>query len=220
MTTEHDQVAASREVYDFSTSQFVEAVGTELSADFEAPLDLAVLEVFIAMVAAVEPGIVLDVGCGPGRVAALMSERGLDVQGTDISPRMIEHAQAAHPTVHFEVAPLTELPAADRSVSGAAYWYSIITTPLKHLGPVWVELDRVLHADGVALIAFQCGNNDHEVRTNAYGSSISLTLVRHSIEDVTNSLEAAGFAVRVTIQREPEFAHETAPQAFLLVHRV
>ncbi|MFF2205182.1 methyltransferase domain-containing protein [Streptomyces sp. NPDC058145] len=37
-----------------------------------------------------EPGPVLDVGCGPGTASGYLAERGLDVSGVDLSPRMIE----------------------------------------------------------------------------------------------------------------------------------
>jgi SAM-dependent methyltransferase len=45
-----------------------------------------------------EPGMrVLDVGCGPGRHAVALAERGLEVLGVDISERFVELARAAAP---------------------------------------------------------------------------------------------------------------------------
>jgi SAM-dependent methyltransferase len=45
-----------------------------------------------------EPGMrVLDVGCGPGRHAHLLAERGIAVHGIDISHRFVELARAAAP---------------------------------------------------------------------------------------------------------------------------
>ena len=41
---------------------------------------------------------VLDVGCGPGRHATLLAERGISVHGVDISRRFIELASATAPT--------------------------------------------------------------------------------------------------------------------------
>jgi SAM-dependent methyltransferase len=47
---------------------------------------------------ALQPGMrVLDVGCGPGRHAYLLAERGIAVHGIDISRRFIELAQANAP---------------------------------------------------------------------------------------------------------------------------
>jgi SAM-dependent methyltransferase len=51
-----------------------------------------------------EPGMrVLDVGCGPGRHAHALAERGIAVHGIDISARFVELArQAAPPGATFE----------------------------------------------------------------------------------------------------------------------
>jgi SAM-dependent methyltransferase len=41
---------------------------------------------------------VLDVGCGPGRHARALAERGIEVVGVDISPRFVELASEGAPT--------------------------------------------------------------------------------------------------------------------------
>ncbi|WP_419249009.1 class I SAM-dependent methyltransferase [Streptomyces canus] len=64
-------------------------------------------------------GSVLDVGCGPGTVTAYLAERGLDVSGVDLSPRMIENARRLHPECRFAVASATELDLGEASLGGA-----------------------------------------------------------------------------------------------------
>ena len=214
-----DHVDSARVAYDHSATRFVEVVGTRLNPDFEAPLDRAVLEVFAQQVTGCGPGLALDIGCGPGRVAAFLAENGLRVCGVDISVRMVEAARAAHPQLRFEVGALTDLPVEDGSVVGAAYWYSIIATPLLELPSVWAELDRVLARDGRVLVAFQSGNNEVDRRVNAYGSETELLLYHHRVEDVAESLVEAGFVVRADIRREPELQYETTSQAALLIQR-
>jgi SAM-dependent methyltransferase len=59
-----------------------------------------------------QPGMrVLDVGCGPGRHAHALAERGLVVHGVDVSPRFIELAreQAESPNAAFEVGDARDL---------------------------------------------------------------------------------------------------------------
>jgi len=46
-------------------------------------------------------GVVLDVGCGPGHLAAHLSSRELDVIGIDMVPEFIEHATRTHPEVRY-----------------------------------------------------------------------------------------------------------------------
>ena len=41
---------------------------------------------------------VLDVGCGPGRHAHLLAERGIAVHGIDISHRFVELARGERPS--------------------------------------------------------------------------------------------------------------------------
>lgn len=59
-----------------------------------------------------EPGMrVLDVGCGPGRHAYALAERGLEVVGVDISQRFVELARASAPTgATFERLDARQLP--------------------------------------------------------------------------------------------------------------
>ncbi|NOX29149.1 MAG: methyltransferase domain-containing protein, partial [Actinobacteria bacterium] len=104
---EPDHDAAARAVYDHSAAKFVAAIGTEVSSQFEAPLDRAVLLAFAESILAVGSGPVLDVGCGPGRIAAFLAERGIEASGVDIAPQMIAEARLAHPDLVFEVGTLT-----------------------------------------------------------------------------------------------------------------
>jgi SAM-dependent methyltransferase len=52
---------------------------------------------------------VLDAGCGPGRVGAVLNERGHAVVGVDVDPVLIEAAEADHPGPRWLVADLAEL---------------------------------------------------------------------------------------------------------------
>src|SRR4051794_40065030 len=52
---------------------------------------------------------VLDVGCGPGRHAAALSARGIDVTGIDLSPDFVDLARAAAPDATFRVQDVRDL---------------------------------------------------------------------------------------------------------------
>ncbi|HET6166009.1 MAG TPA: methyltransferase domain-containing protein [Marmoricola sp.] len=64
----------------------------------------------IARVAAERPAGVVDLGCGPGNLTAMLAERwpGATVTGVDSSPEMIERARATVPGIAFEVGDVRE----------------------------------------------------------------------------------------------------------------
>jgi 2-polyprenyl-3-methyl-5-hydroxy-6-metoxy-1,4-benzoquinol methylase len=61
-----------------------------------------------AVIAELCHGAVLELGCGPGELAALLAERGLRVLGVDKNEEKIRLAQERFPGVDFETADITE----------------------------------------------------------------------------------------------------------------
>ncbi|MET9660771.1 methyltransferase domain-containing protein [Streptomyces sp. NPDC006510] len=67
----------------------------------------------------VGPGMsAVDVGCGPGRAVAELTERGVKAVGVDPSERMISVARGRWPEADFRIAGAYELALADSSVDG------------------------------------------------------------------------------------------------------
>ena len=209
-------VAAARTFYEASADRYVQFVGTEISGATETPVDQALLRAFVDLVKAGTSKRVADVGCGPGRVAAFVQTHHLEVVGLDPSPAMLAAARIAHPDIQFEEGQLDDLPVPNASLAGVVCWYSIIHTPPEYLGAAFAEVGRVLRPEGYLLLAFQAGSGEPVLRTDTYGAALSLTNFRHSLGDVTGRLEDAGLSVRATVVREPEFEHETTPQAFVI----
>jgi SAM-dependent methyltransferase len=52
---------------------------------------------------------ILDAGCGPGRVGAVLHERGHHVVGVDVDPELIAAAEQDHPGPSWVVADLADL---------------------------------------------------------------------------------------------------------------
>ncbi|OBA32838.1 methyltransferase type 11 [Rhodococcus sp. 852002-51564_SCH6189132-a] len=66
------------------------------------PLERHTVAAFAEMVCQSQvQGVVLDVGCGPGYVAADLADRGLDVIGLDPSTEMLRIARGAYPALRF-----------------------------------------------------------------------------------------------------------------------
>lgn len=209
----------ARAVYDASAARYVEFVGTRISAKTETVLDRSLLVAFTELVRAGPSGECADIGCGPGRVAAFLKERGLAVIGIDVSEGMLTVARSAHPHIRFEQGQLAGLPIESEVLAGAVSWYSIIYTPPQQLREVFSEIVRVLRPGGWTLLGFQAGDGEPRTRTAAHGTDLSLTNYLHSPQWVEGQLEAAGFNIKATVKRSPELAHETSTQCFLLARR-
>lgn len=90
-----------------------EAAGWEARASSYAFLSPVTGRVIGALLGAVEagPGVqLLDVGCGPGDLAATAAARGADVVGIDVAPSMVRRAALAHPTIPFRVGSFEAIP--------------------------------------------------------------------------------------------------------------
>ncbi len=70
----------------------------------------------LSRVRATDAPYVVDLGCGPGNLTALLAERwpGATVSGVDSSPEMIDRARADHPGLSFEVGDLRDWAPTDR----------------------------------------------------------------------------------------------------------
>ncbi len=137
-------------------------------------------------------GPVLDVGCGPGAVTAYLAERGLDVSGVDLSPRMIEHARRLHPGQRFAVASATDLNLADSSLGGILGWWSLFNLPRDILPQVLALFARALKPGGHFITATHVGDED-AVRTEAYGGvPVRWTTHKWRPEQLVDLIEQAG----------------------------
>src|SRR5665213_614973 len=99
----------------------------QLLADtaYEAPLDLAMVRHFIAELGEIDGARLLDAGCGAGRMITFIDAIArFDIEGVDVSSRMVEHARRAHPARTFSIADLKDLPYADTHFDGVLAWYS------------------------------------------------------------------------------------------------
>jgi len=159
----------------------------------ELPIDLAMIEHFAAMLPA--PRLVLDAGCGAGRMMPFLAALGCRVEGVDLSPEMIRRAQADHGDFRSQVAPLTGLPHSDAAFDGVFSWYSVIHSPDHDLPRIFAEARRVLRPEGLLLVAFQTGAEPREVGEGfrKLGYDVRIQRYHRSIEQIRTEVERAGF---------------------------
>jgi SAM-dependent methyltransferase len=216
--TEPDFLRDTRASYDAVAAEYAERLRDELAAK---PLDRAMLAGFAELVRAAGPGPVADIGCGAGRVTAHLNDLGLPAFGIDLSPQMVAVARESYPGLRFEVGSMLALDLPDGALSGVLAWYSAIHVPDERLPEAFAEFCRVLAPGGLALLAFQVGDEPRHV-AQALGHEISLDLHHRRPDQVAELLGRAGLVVRARLIRERdeegEFT-EREPQAFLLARK-
>lgn len=104
------------------------------------------------------PDVALDVGCGcNGRFLDLLRGRGFEVEGVDLSDRMIALARQRDPDIRFHQADICDwtLP---RQYGFITAWDSIWHVPLASQAAVLSKLCNGLHAGGILI--FTLGGTD------------------------------------------------------------
>ena len=185
----------------------------------EAPLDRGVLAAFAEMLREQGDALVVDVGCGTGRVTKHLDDAGLRVIGLDLSPEMARVARALHRELAFVAAQAGALPLRTGAAGGLLAWYSLINLPTEALAEVFAEFARVTRPGATVLVAFQAGDGQRVDRASSYEQPVPLSYYRHNANDVALALEAARVALYASVQRAPALDFESTPQAALLGRR-
>ncbi|MDQ4503882.1 class I SAM-dependent methyltransferase [Sinomonas sp. ASV322] len=156
-------------------------------------------------------GPVLDAGCGPGHWTAFLHDRGLEVEGVDLTPSFIEHARTHFPGVRFRVVSFADLGVQRGLFGGILSWYSLIHIPPDDLESVLRVFGRCISLGGTLLVGFFEGPDGeafpHAVTTAYYWSA----------DGMSSHLARAGFEV-VGIQGRTDPGHR--PHAAMVARRL
>ncbi|QLY30972.1 methyltransferase domain-containing protein [Nocardia huaxiensis] len=209
--SESADVRATRQAYDEMAELYSDFVHRHLES---SPFDRAMLDVFADVTRGA--GEVLEVGCGPGRIAGYLHAAGLRISGLDLSPEMIRIARIALPHLSFEVGNLERLDRPDASLAGIVAWYSLIHTPPARIPAVLSEFARVLRPGAHLLLGFQAPaagpsgqSYDHKVATSYLWTP----------DAMSEALAGNGFRATATLSREAR-PDERTPQGYVLAVRL
>jgi uncharacterized protein YceH (UPF0502 family) len=176
-----------RVAYDAVATAYAERLLDELDGK---PFDRWLLE-RVAALAGDTP--VVDVGTGPGHVAAYLAAAGADVNGVDLSPAMVEEAGRRFPDLRFSVGDLTSLlrPPAAAGWGAITAWYALVHLAGSELAPAVASLARVLAPGGWLAIAVHAGAEVHHA-DELMGEPVDIDFVMHDPQAVVAAFRAAG----------------------------
>jgi SAM-dependent methyltransferase len=216
-----ERLVGARAVYDAVATQYDHQFRTELSGK---PLDRALLTAFCELTG---PGLVADIGCGPGHVTRFLAECCRDaVVGIDLSPAMVGIAAAAAPELNFLCASMLALPVADAALVGAVVFYSIIHLTAAQRQLAFNELARTVAPGGWVLLAFHvdsAGLASGEVNhlTEWFGRAVELDGYFLPARQVADELVEGGFAIVSSTERQPHPGIEyPSGRCYLLARRM
>ena len=196
--------------YDAIAPLYSEAVLDEL---IDQPFDVWFLE----RVAGLTQGPVMDLGCGPGQIAAFLADLDLEVHGLDASPAMIEQARGNFPDLDFQVGRFHQLlrPRNAPAWGAIVAWLAFGHLAPSELAPTLRTVAGTLRPGGVLALAAQLGGTVLRP-TELFGVEVDLEFVLHDREQVLAACAAAGLTEDEWYVRSPLAAEPQTERLYLL----
>lgn len=173
--------------YDSLAGEYATRVASELD---DAPFEHWLLDRVVELA---DGHPVADVGCGPGRISALLRDRGARVVGSDLSPEMIAHARRTCPGIEFEVRDLRRLmrPADADGWGVVLAWYALVHLADSELREAIAALVRPLRTGGYVVLSLFAGPSIRHVE-ELWDIPVDLDFVHHDPATVMAAAEGAG----------------------------
>ena len=205
--------------YGAVAASYADALGAELD---ELPFERWLLDRVVDLAG---PAPVVEVGTGPGHVAAHLAAAGARVTGIDVVPAMLDQARRRHPEVDFEVGDLRSLirPASYDGWGAVLAWYSLIHLAPSELPSALQALVRPLRPGAwlvlVLVLALHAGEGLRSAST-WLGHEVEQVVVLHRPEEVVALARGAGLEDVEWFCRGPvEARGETTERLYVLARR-
>ena len=158
-------------------------------------------------------GRALDIGCGSSsRIIDLLLQQGFNVEGLDVSPRMLELAMRRQPQVAFHLADIREWSPTGRYDFISA-WDSIWHVPLADQKAVLTKMFGLLDRGGVCIFTMGGLDDEGEKTDSVMGPEMYYATL--GIEKTLALVSEAG-----CVCKHLEFDQYPEPHVYLIVQRV
>jgi ubiquinone/menaquinone biosynthesis C-methylase UbiE len=191
-----------RHAYELVVDQYAEKFADELATN---DFDRSVID---AAVGGLPAGArLVDVGCGPGLVAAYLAEQGRSVFGLDITPAMLRVARRRNPQLMLVCGSVLALPLPAAAVDGIVAWYAVHNLPLPVLRTALAELRRVLSDGGLLVVATHGGRGEEQIEHQWHGATERVAVTYYAADELRAILGGCGFRVD-SVRERPPLAYE------------
>lgn len=136
---------------------------------------------------------VLDIGCAMGSFTKYISDKGLNVDGIDISSKMIDIARKKVPNVNFQVMDMLNL-TIDKMYDGIMFINSTIHIEKKYMVDLFKNVSKLLKNDGVIFIILLEGDGEMYVE-EPLEPSIKEFVNFCTKEEIESVFDASGLSV-------------------------
>lgn len=136
---------------------------------------------------------ILDVGCGAGRDALYLTEKGLLVTGIDFSKKLIEIVKKKVPNGKFFVMDFENLSLPQNSFEGAWANASLYHLPRTNLLKVFEQIREILKERGLFLSTYRVGEGERFTKEKRGDAILERFAVYYQPEEIKEMLTKAGF---------------------------
>jgi len=147
-------------------------------------------------------GRVLDCGCGSGVQSKELFDRGLEIVGMDLSPKMIYEAKKRVPKAKFVVGDMTKMNFAKGSFGGVYARASLLHVPKKLVPRVLKSINKILKNGGILYLALKEGKGEGEVVDERFGKKVRRFFSFFSQQEVLDLLKESGFELLKKSKRQ------------------
>lgn len=182
----------------FSTQQVYEdpeIIDGYVKRNVMSPDQIDLIEKFCAMVEGTK---VLDLGCGPGRDAQALNQRGMNVTGLDLSNEMIKRAKAltyTDPQPIFVVGSMLDLETLFEANEFDGVWASasLLHLDKSDVPAVLQGIRKVTKSKAVVMISLKAGQGTKMVKEDKYGKEMERQFSFWEKDEFLKVTEANGF---------------------------
>lgn len=136
---------------------------------------------------------VLDVGCGAGRDATDITNKGFQVTGIDFSEKLIEIASKNVPRGNFSVMDFEKLDFPENNFDGVWASASLLHVPKKRLLATLEKINLVLKKGGLFFSLYRVGEGEKFTKEKRGNAILERFYTYYKPEEIRVLLERAGF---------------------------